>query len=96
VSDGKVHRRDCDCCHGSGQVECDDDYCCPQDKPTTHMVRCQECGEVPMDHDKVAALFEDMHKLLDEEASARAHEEIQIRLEKHFAEPFPKQRPHYE
>jgi hypothetical protein len=94
INDGCVFRRECDACRGTGEHECDDDGCCPPEPSEPHRVRCQDCGELPADFLATNALIKQTQELLKDEAGR--YEEISIRLERHFAQPFPERRPHYE
>lgn len=91
IGDGKVNVRECDGCHGKGEVDMEDEV---YPERETYLIRCPNCRELPIDLEATAKVMEELEEMFREDAGR--YEEIVVSLENHFAVPFPEQRPRYE
>jgi hypothetical protein len=79
----------CHYCLGFGKIGTVD-----EDEGIPLLVPCKDCGKIPESPTVVAAIFQYLENLLEEDIPCRR--ELRIALENHMAEPFPNQRPTYE
>jgi hypothetical protein len=93
---GEVHTRDCHTCHGTGEVEKDDEYDteCGNDPPRTYIGRCEDCGQIPSDLGKCKDLISHLEGLLVDEVGRG--QRLNIAVEKGMAEHYPQRTPRYE
>lgn len=82
--------QDCHCCEGKGETQEED----PELPGHLYMVRCQDCGEVPENPAMVGEATQKLNALVSDEIGRR--EELNISLERKFAEAYPSERPTYE
>lgn len=86
----------CRYCEGTGQVEgeVDSQNDHLHDVNFPPLVRCEDCGEIPVSAEWVRSNIESLKVILADDIVCR--EELRICVEKKFAEAFPSERPSYE